>query len=79
MSPHDIVAYSLSRQQDLLPTNPNEGLVNSIGITDRSEGRRLFAQTIHAVTQAVAIVRAAYASVGKRVVEIFSVNRPSTQ
>jgi hypothetical protein len=79
MSPHDIIAYSLSRQQDVLSSNRIEGLVNSFGITDRSEGRRLFAQTIHAVTQVVAIVRTSFAGVGKRVVEIFSVKRQSAQ
>ena len=78
MWPQDIVAYSLSRQQDLLPSNRIDGLVNSISVTDRSEGRRLIAQTTHAAAHVAAIVRARFASAGKRVAETFSVHRPST-
>ncbi len=78
MWPQDIVAYSLSRQQDLLPSNRIDGLVNSISVTDQSEGRRLIAQTTHAAAQVAAIVRAGFAGAGKRVAETFSVHRPST-
>ena len=78
MWPQDIVAYALSRQQDLLPSNRIDGLVNSISVTDQSEGRRLIAQITHAAVHISAIVRAAFSSAGKRVAESFSVHRPST-
>ncbi len=71
---HDSDTYWLSRQQDMLPSNRFGGLVNSISVTDRSEGRRMIAQAAQAATRAGAIIGAAVASAGKK----FSVHRPST-
>ncbi len=70
-------AYWLSRQQDMLPSNRFDGLVNSISVTDRSEGRRLIAQTTHTAGRLGATIRAAFAGAGKKIAETFSVRRPS--
>ena len=70
---HDSDTYWLSRQQDMLPTNRFDGLVNSISVTDRSEGRRMIAQAAHAASRVGAIIGAAFAGTGK----MFSVRRPS--
>ncbi len=75
---HDSDAYWLSRQQDMLPTNRFDGLVGSISVTDRSEGRRLIAQTIYAGARAGAIIGAAFSGAGKKIAETFSVRHPST-
>lgn len=75
---NDTDAYWLSRQQDMLPSNRVDGLVNSISVTDRSEGRRLIAQTTHAAARVGAIIGAAFAGGGKKIAETFSVRRPST-
>ncbi len=72
------VTYWLSRQQDMLPANRFDGLVNSISVTDRSEGRRLIAQTTRATVRAGAFIGAAVAGAGKMIVKTFSVRRPST-
>lgn len=73
----DIVTDCLSRQQEMLPSNRIDGLVNSIGVTDRSEGRNLIAQTTHAAAHVVAIIRAEFAENAKKIAEKFSVRRPS--
>lgn len=73
----DIVTDCLSRQQEMLPSNRIDGLVNSIGVTDRSEGRNLIAQTTHAAAHVVAIIRAEFAENAKKIAETFSVRRPS--
>ena len=72
---HDSDTYWLSRQQDMLPTNRFDGLVNSISVTDRSEGQRLIAQTTHATARVGAYIGTA---VGKMIAKTFSVRRPST-
>ena len=45
---HGSDAYWLSRQQDMLPSNRVNGLVNATSVTDRSEGQRLIARTVRA-------------------------------
>lgn len=71
-------AYWLSRQQDMHPSNRFDGLVNSISVADRSEGRRLIAQTTHAAAQVGATIHAAFAVAGTKIAETFSVWRRST-
>ena len=77
------VTYWLSRQQDMLPTNRFDGLVNSISVTDRSEGQRLIAQTTHATARVGAFIGAVFTDAvftdaGKKIAKTFSVRRPST-
>ena len=72
------VTYWLSRQQDMLPSDRYDRLVNSISVTDRSEGRRLIAQTGHGTERVGAIIGAAFADAGKKIAKTFSVRRPST-
>ncbi len=75
---HDSDTYWLSRQQDMLPANRFDGLVNSISVTDRSEGRRLIAQTTHATARVGAFIGAAFVDASKTIAKTFSVRRPST-
>lgn len=75
----DIVTHCLSRQQEMLPSDRIDGLVNSIGVTDRSEGRNLIAQTTHAAAHVVAVIRAEFAEAAKKIAETFSVRRPSAR
>ena len=75
---HDSDTYWLSRQQDMLLTNRFDGLVNSISVTDRSEGRRLIAQTSHAAARFGTFIGAAFVGAGKKIADSFSVRRPST-
>ena len=70
---HDSDTYWLSRQQDMLPSNRFDGLVNSMSVTDRSEGRRMITQAAHAAARVGAIIRTAFANTGKK----FSVRHPS--
>ena len=72
------VTYWLSRQQDMLPTNRFDGLVNSISVTDRSEGQRLIAQTGHATARVGAFIGAAFTDASRKIAKTFSVRRPST-
>ena len=72
------VTYWLSRQQDMLPSNHYDRLVNSISVTDRSEARRLIAQTSHATARFGKFVGSAFAVAGKKIAHTFSVRRPST-
>jgi hypothetical protein len=74
---HDSDTYWISRQQDMLPTNRLHGLVNSINVTDRSEGRRLIAQTANATARVGTIIGAVFASAGMKIAKIFSASRPS--
>ena len=71
------VQYWLSRQQDMLPANRFDGLVNSISVTDRSEGRRLIAQTTHATARVGAIIGSAFVDAGIMIAKTFSMRRPS--
>ena len=75
---HDSDTYWLSRQQDMIPSNRFDGLVNSISVTDRSEGRRLIAQTTHATARVGAFIGAAFVDASKKIAKTFSVRRPST-
>ncbi len=75
---HDSDTYWLSRQQDMLPANRFDGLVNSISVTDRSEGRRLIAQTTHATARVGVFIGAAFVDASKKIAKTFSVRRPST-
>ena len=75
---HDSDTYWLSRQQDMLPSNRFDGLVNSISVTDRSEGRRMIAQTTYATARVGAFIGAAVAGAGKKIAKTFSVRRPIT-
>ena len=75
---HDSDSYWLSRQRDMLPTNHFDGLVNSISVTDRSEGQRLFAHTTHATARVGAFIGAVVAGAGQKIAKTFSVRRPST-
>ena len=75
---HDSDTYWLSRQLDMLPANRFDGLVNSISVTDRSEGQRLIAQTSNATMRFGAFIGAAVADAGKKIAKTFSVRRPST-
>ncbi len=75
---HDSDTYWLSRQQDMLPTNRFDGLVNSISVTDRSEGRRLIAQTTHATARVGAFIGGAFVDASKTIAKTFSVRHPST-
>ncbi len=74
---HDSDSYWLSRQRDMLPTNHFDGLVNSISVTDRSEARRLVAQTSHATARVGAFIGAAFVNASKTIAKTFSVRRPS--
>ena len=74
---HNSDTYWLSRQQDMLPANRFDGLVNSISVTDRSEGRRLIAQTTNATARVGAIIGAAFSGAGRNIAKTFSVRRPS--
>ena len=74
----DTDAYWLSRQQDMLPSNRSDGLVKSISVTDRSEGRRLIAQINHATARIGAIIGSAFVGAGHEIAKTFSVRRPST-
>ncbi len=74
---HDSDTYWLSRQQDMLPANRFDGLVNSISVTDRSEGRRLIAQTTHATARVGAFIGAAFVDASKTIAKTFSVRRSS--
>ena len=75
---HDSDTYWLSRQQDMLLSSRFDGLVNSISVTDRSEGRRLIAQTGHVAARVGAFIGAAFTDAGKKIAKTFSVRRPST-
>ena len=77
MWPPDTITYCLNREQEMLASNRIDRLVNSITVTDRSEGRSLIAQTTHAAAQVVAIIRAEFAGTAKNIAKIFSVRRPS--
>lgn len=72
----DIVTDCLSRQQEMLRSDRIDGLVNSIGVTDRSEGRNLIAQTTHATAHVVALIRVEFAETAKKIAEAFSVRHP---
>ena len=74
---HGSDAYWLSRQQDMLPSNRVNGLVNATSVTDRSEGQRLIARTVRAGARAGAIIGAASVGAGRKLAEIFSVRRTS--
>ncbi len=71
-------AYWLSRQQDMLPSNRFDRLVNSISVTDRTEGRRLIAQINHATARVGATIGPALVGVGNKIAKTFSMRRPST-
>ena len=75
---HDTDTYWLSRQQDMLPSTRFDGLVNSISVTDRSEGRRLIAQISHAAARVGATMGSAFVGVGNKIAKTFSMRRPST-
>ena len=75
---HGSDTYWLSRQRDMLPSNRIDGLGNSISVTDRSEGQRLVAQTIHAAARVGAIIAAAFTGAGKKTAETFFVDRSTT-
>ena len=75
---HASDTYWRSRQQDMLPSDRYDRLVNSISATDRSEGRRLIAQTGHATKRVGVFIGAAFADVGRKIAKTFSVPRPST-
>ncbi len=74
---HDTDTYWLSRRQDMLPSNRFDGLVDSISVTDRSEGRRLIAQINHAAARVGATIRPALVGVGNKIAKTFSMGRPS--
>ena len=72
------VTYWLSRQQDMLPCNRGDALINSIGVTDRSEGRRLIGQINHATARVGAIIGSSFADAGNTIAKTCFPRRPST-
>ena len=75
---HDSDSYWLSRQQDMLPANRFDGLVNSISVSDRSETRRLIAHTLLTVARVGHFVGAAVVGSGKVIAKTFSVRLAGT-
>jgi hypothetical protein len=67
MSPLDAVAYGLSRQRELLPSNRIDKLVNSVSVSDGSAERSLTSQCAATAADIVANVVTALVRAGKRI------------
>ena len=71
MSPHDAIAYGLSRQRELLGSERIDDLVNAVTVTDGSARESLAIRCIagakHLVTKMRAALAAASRMFGRRV------------
>jgi hypothetical protein len=65
MSPHDAIAYGLSRQRELLSSKRIDDLVNAVTVTDGSAQRKLADRSSAGAKHGVTIMRAALAGASR--------------